>query len=86
MMTRDEGVKALTDWFDDGCVGNITFFRSPFNRSMDAVIEETIKLREMDNDTEDVVRSVFHRLDSEKVTLYKDKHGQPDRVKVIRRA
>ena len=85
MMTRNEGLAAFADWYDSGCVGSITFFRSPDASRIDAIVEETIKLREMTPRVLETASALFDMLDSEKATLYKDKMGLPDRVKVVRR-
>jgi hypothetical protein len=85
MMTRSEAIKCFEKWFDDGCVGNLTYFRSPRAASVDAVIEETIKLREFSDDDRRKVEDVFNVLSSEKVEMYRDRDGYPDRVKVVRR-
>lgn len=84
-MTRDEAIRCFCQWFDDGCVGNLVMFRSPRSSHVDCVIEETIKLREFAKEDQKLVLSVFDILDSEKVEMFRDKFGNPDRVKVIRR-
>lgn len=84
-MTRKEAIECFTKWFDAGCVGNLTYYRSPRAAHVDAVIEETIKLREFSNDDRHKVEDVFEILSSEKVEMYRDGNGYPDRVKVVRR-
>ena len=85
MMTRTEAIECFTRWFDNDCVGNITFFRSPRAKHVDAVVEETIKMREFSREDVELVNGVFDALQSEKMEFYRDKDGYPDRVKVIRR-
>jgi hypothetical protein len=85
MMTRDEAIACLAQWFDDNCVGNITFFRSPRANHADAVVEETIKLREFSRPDREAVEAVFDAFESEKMEFYRDREGYPDRIKVIRR-
>jgi len=75
----------IQEWYDDDCVGNIIVFRAPRSQNVDIVGEQTIKLREMDKETRETVWLVFDLLDAERIELYKDKDGRPDRVKVVRR-
>ena len=84
-MTRSEAILCFEKWFDNGCVGNITYYRSPRAASVDAVIEETIKLGEFSSTDRKKVEDVFEVLSSEKVEMYRDRNGYPDRVKVVRR-
>lgn len=85
MKTLEKTVSAINDWFNDGCVGSLTLFRAPKSRMLDMIGEQTIKLREMDEETRDAVFKLFDLLDSEKIELFRDKDGYPDRVRVIRR-
>jgi hypothetical protein len=84
-MTRDEAVRCFCNWFDDGCVGNIMFYRSPRANNVDCVVEETIKLREFEAAERGDVERVFNVLQAERIELYRNGTGEPDRVKVIRR-
>lgn len=83
--TIDEQIEDLRDWFDDGCVGNMTIFRSPRAKHVDSIIEETIKLGEMDTPTRALVEQVFELFDTERMEFFRDKDGYPDRVKIVRR-
>ena len=75
----------IDGWYSDGAVGNLTVFRAPRSRSVDVICEEVIKLREMDRETQAAVNKVFDLFQSEKVEMFLDKNGYPDRVKVVRR-
>ena len=85
MMNIDRAHKELQDWFDDGCVGSLKIFRAPRSDYVDMIGEQTIKLKEMTRGTRENVFAVFNELDSEHVELFKDKHGNPDRAKIVRR-
>jgi uncharacterized protein YeeX (DUF496 family) len=85
MMTIEESHKKLQQWYDNGCVGNITVFRAPRSDYVDMIGETTIKMFELDEESRDVVRKVFDVLDSEKIELFKDRDGNPDRARVVRR-
>ena len=83
--TIEEQMAEVREWFDDGCVGNLLIFRSPHANHVDSIIEETIKLHELDTPTRALVEQVFELFDSERMEFYRDKDGYPDRVKVVRR-
>lgn len=84
-MTRNEAIECFRRWIDDGCVGNIRFFRAPRANHVDAVVEETIKMREFSEEDKNQITLVFDALESEKMEFYRDKDGYPDRVKIVRR-
>ena len=85
MMTIVEAHRKLQQWYDNDCVGNITVFRAPRSNYVDMIGEETIKMFEMDDEAKEAVRKIFDLLDSEKMELFKDKNGYPDRARVVRR-
>jgi hypothetical protein len=85
MMTRKEAVEHFCQWFDDGCIGNVFYFRSPRAAHVDSVVEETVKLKEFDMATRDAVERVFDLLDAEKMEFFRNRDGNPDRVKFTRR-
>ena len=85
MMSIDAAHKELQKWYDNGCVGNITIFRSPRATYVDMVFDETIKMKEMDSEVRDLVRDVIGHFGGDKVTLFTDKNGYADRANVIRR-
>jgi len=85
MMTIDAAHEELQKWYDGNCVGVLLTFRAPRSGMVDQIVEETIKMKEMSSESREAVRRVFDELDSEKVELFKDKNGNPDRAKVVRR-
>lgn len=85
MMKIEDAHKELQDWYDDGCVGNLKIFRAPRSDYVDMIGEQTIKLKEMTREERQHIFYVFNSLDSEHVELFKDKHGNPDRAKIVRR-
>lgn len=85
MKTLKEAIDTVEDWHGEGCVGNIILFRAPRSQNVDIVGEQTIKLRELDRETSGIVVKLFSLLDSEKIELFRDKDGYPDRVKVLKR-
>ena len=85
MKTLEQGLESIRSWYRDECVGNLVIFRAPRSQNIDIVGEQTVKLREMDKETQAAVWKVFDLFDSERVELFRDKDGRPDRVKVIRR-
>ena len=85
MMTIDDAVATIRKWYADESVGNLVIFRAPRSDYVDIIGESTVKLFEMDEETKESVRKTFELLDSEKIELFRDKNGYPDRAKVIRR-
>ena len=85
MKTLEQILDSVRRWHADDCVGNVTLFRAPRSQNMDMIGEQTIKLREMDEEVKTAVRKVFSLLDAEKIEMFRDKDGYPDRVKVMRR-
>ena len=85
MKTLDAALKLISSWYSEGCVGNLVVFKAPRSQNVDIVGEQTIKLRELDRETQEVVRKLFDLVDSEKIELFRDKDGLPDRIRVVRR-
>lgn len=85
MMTIEKCHEELQRWYDGNCVGNLVIFRAPKSDYVDMIGESTVKLFEMDEETKESVRKTFDLLDSEKIELFRDRNGYPDRAKVIRR-
>ena len=85
MKTLDNTLKLISRWHSEGCVGNLVIFRAPRSQNVDVVGEQTIKLRELDRETQETVHKLFSLVDSEKIELFRDKDGLPDRIRVVRR-
>lgn len=85
MKTLEEQIEDLREWFEDGCVGNVIVFRSPRASLVDSIVEETIKLNELDRDARALVEQVFALFDCERMEFFRNGKGDPDRVKVVRR-
>jgi hypothetical protein len=85
MKTLEQLFVEVRQWHNNDCVGNLTIFRAPRSEMVDVVGEQVIKLREMDQEAHDAVCKVFDLFDSERVELFRDKEGYPDRIKIIRR-
>jgi hypothetical protein len=85
MLTIEKAHTEIQRWYDNGCVGNLTIFRAPKSDYVDIIGEETVKLFEMDDETKAAVRKTFELLDSEKIELFRDRNGYPDRARVVRR-
>lgn len=83
--TIDQQIKELQEWYDEGSVGSIVIFRSPRANYVDSIVEETIKLHELDSSARALIESVFELFDTERMEFFRDKDGYPDRVKIVRR-
>jgi len=85
MKTRDEAHAALDRWIDEDNVGNLLYFRAPHSEMVDCVSETTIKVREMDRDTQDAFGVFMSRYpDASKGEFWRNARGEPDRVKIVR--
>ena len=85
MKTLDSALKLISRWHGEGCVGNLVVFRAPRSQNVDIVGEQTIKMRELDRETQETIRNLFSLVDSEKIELFRDKDGIPDRIRIVRR-
>jgi len=85
MKTLENALELISNWHNEGCVGNLTVFHAPRSQNVDIIGEQTIKMRELDKEVRDLIHRLFSLLDSEKIELFRDKDGYPDRVKVIKR-
>lgn len=85
MKNLESMIKDIEEWYEDGCVGNVTVFRSPKAKYVDAIYEETIKLFELDRESRDLVEKVFDIFGAERMEFYRNSDGEPDRVKIVRR-
>ncbi len=85
MMSIEKAHAELQAWYDDDCVGNLKIFRAPRSGYVDMIGEQTIKMKEMDREQRASMVAIFDSLDSEQMEIFKDKHGNPDRAKTVRR-
>jgi len=85
MYSLEEAHDRLDQWFEDGCVGNIFFYRFPGGSEVGCFLEETVKLREMkSSDRADLEKACAHWR-FERAEIFHDKDYNLDRVKFIRR-
>lgn len=83
MMTFEETVRKLKIWHKD-CVGYAILYSPPRMSTIDGFIEETVKLHEMEDWEREAVLKIFDVFEFEKAELFRDKEGNPDRVKISR--
>lgn len=83
--TIEDGQRILQDWFDAGCVGNLLFFRGPQRSSIEAIVEETRKLRDVGPGTQELINELFAKLGSSKIEIRSAKDGTADNFKSTRR-
>jgi len=85
MKTRQEAHAALDKWIDDDIVGNLIYFRAPHSDVVDCVTEQTIKVREMGSKARDAFIALVDQFpDATRGEFYKNKDGNPDRIKIVR--
>ena len=85
MKTEKECLDVLREWFSDGLVGNIIFYRSPHSDGAEAIIEQVVKVREMKPTTRAAFGMLMDDLGVERGEVFRDKDGNPDRIKLTRR-
>jgi hypothetical protein len=84
MKSLSEVLEDLKFWADREIVGNITFYHPPGKRQYGAYIEQTIKAREMDDETRKAFETLLENLGALKGEFHRDKDGRPDRVKITK--
>ena len=84
MKSLREAHEILDGWYEQGCIGNIIFYRPPGIDAVDALIEHTVKTREMNEPTKAAFESLIERLGAEKGEFFTNKNGEADRVKFVR--
>lgn len=84
MMTLHEAHAKLDQWYEDGCVGNIWFFRAPRAKMVDGFVEHTVKMREMNELETEVVNNMHAVMGGLRLELFTGADGKPDRIKSTR--
>lgn len=84
MKTQDEAHATLDKWFDSGCVGNLIFYRAPKAKHVDAIVEQVVKIFEMDEVAADAFSTFMRLMNVQKGEVHCDKDGNPDRIKLTR--
>lgn len=85
MKSEEECVVVLRKWFDEDITGNIIFYHSPHSGGAEAIIEQVIKVREMEPTTRAAFGMLMDDLGVERGEVFRDKDGNPDRIKLTRR-
>ena len=85
MRTVEEAHEALDEWFADGLIGNVIFYRAPNSQGCEVIIEQVVKVREMEPTTRAAFGMFMDDLGIERGEVVRDKDGNPDRVKLTRR-
>ena len=85
MKSREEMHLALDDWWGNDTVGNIIMYRAPGAKFGDVILEHVVKLREMKPEVRAAVEFIMDELGIERGELFRNKQGEPDRIKITRR-
>jgi hypothetical protein len=81
--TLDEAVESLKRWYDEGMVGNITFFRAPRAEHVGCIVEQTVKYYEMPPKLRNAFAQFCNTIDVDRGEFWRDRDGSPDRVKIV---
>jgi hypothetical protein len=84
MKTREEAHATLDEWFESGCVGNLIFYRAPRANHVDAIVEQVVKIFEMEEVVRDAFTTFMRLMGVQRGEVHCDKDGNPDRVKLTR--
>jgi len=84
MKPMGEAPGILEDFLRSNRSGNIMFFSPPRSDVFDCFVEETVKLHEMADDERAACLAVFDAFSAQRVEMFRDKQGNPDRIKVTR--
>lgn len=85
MKTKQELHDLIDRWWDDAIVGNLIIYRAPGAGVVECILEEVVKAREMDAHVRVAFDCLMNELDAERGEMFRNKDGQPDRVKIARR-
>ena len=84
MKSLEQAVKDLVAWHEAGGIGNFTTSRVPRRDEVFTILEQTIKVHEMDEDTADAAKTAFDLLGGSRAEFFANSDGELDRVKVSR--
>ncbi|KKN79027.1 hypothetical protein LCGC14_0345030 [marine sediment metagenome] len=85
MKTIEEVHNAVDEWFGDDMVGNLIIYRAPNSQGAECILEEVVKAREMKPTTRAALEMLMDDLNIERGEMWRDKEGNPDRVRGTRR-
>ena len=85
MKSKEQLHESLDKWWDEGLVGNLIIYRAPGAQLGDCIIERVVKCREMRPEVKAAFSMVMDELGIERGEVFRDKDGNPDRVKLTRR-
>lgn len=84
MRMISEMIDVLEKWVGEESVGNLVIYHPPKVSRFGAYIEQTIKARELNDETLDALKTLIKNLGADRGEFYCDKDGNPDRVKIVR--
>jgi hypothetical protein len=85
MKTKQEVHDLIDQWWEDTIVGNLILYRAPGANVVECILEEVIKIREMEAHVSVAFECLMDGLGAERGEIFRDKNGKPDRVKITRR-
>ena len=85
MKSLEEMHEALQKWFVTNTVGNVIFYRSPGSKFGDVILEQVVKGREMKPEVQAAFEFLMDELKIERGEMFRNKQGEPDRIKITRR-
>ena len=84
MIPLDDAHALLNEWYENGRVGNLVFFFAPRRGCVDAIIEQTIKMRELGDEDRRSLEKAFKVLNATRAEFRGNKEDGLDLVKISR--
>lgn len=84
MRMISEMIDVLEKWVAEDSVGNLVLYHPPKVSKFGAYIEQTIKARELNDETIAALNTLVKNLGADRGEFFCDKDGNPDRVKIVR--
>ena len=85
MKTKEEVHDVIDEWWEAGIVGNLILYRAPGAQVAECILEEVIKAREMEAHVKVALECLMDETGAERGEFFRNKNGEPDRVKIARR-
>jgi hypothetical protein len=84
MKKIEEVLDVIEQWISESSVGNLVLFHPPKVMKFGAYVEQTIKAKEMNDETRQALETLVKNLGAVRGEFYTKDDGSPDRVKIVR--
>jgi hypothetical protein len=84
MRKIDEVLDVIEQWISESSVGNLVLYHPPKVMKFGAYVEQTIKAREMNDETREALETLVRNLGATRGEFFTNDEGEPDRVKIVK--